>query len=98
MPEDVSVNILKFTISTNMREALQAARKRESEKPPYLQLINDLEVRGLPVSFKTLENGSLGHYAPYAIKCLTCILGLLKQLAISTKTITDLCRMVLSHF
>ena len=97
----MSVNILELTIPTNTREAVQAARKRKSEKPLYLQLISDLEDRGLSVSFGTLEIGSLGHYGPCAIKCLTCTFGLSKQLAKSiatTETITHLCRMLLSHF
>ena len=72
--EDTSVNILE---PTNTREALQAARKRKSVKPLYnFQLINDLEDRGLLISF--IQNSgnwlpwSLAIYEPCAIKCLTC--------------------------
>ena len=77
--EDLSVNLLELTIPTNTYEALQAARSRKSEKPTYLQLVSDLEDRGLSVSFQTLEIGSLGHFTPHAVKCLTSIFSLSKQ-------------------
>ena len=44
--EDMSVNIVKLTVSTNTRETFQAARKKKSEKFLYLQLISVLEDRG----------------------------------------------------
>ena len=77
--EDLSVNLLELTIPTNTYEALQAARSRKSEKPTYVQLVSDLEDRGLSVSFQTLEIGSLSHFTPYAVKCLTSTFSLSKQ-------------------
>ena len=77
--EDLSVNLSELTILTNTYEALQAARNRKLEKPLYLQLVIDLEDRGLSVSFLTLEIGSLGHFTPYAVKCLTSTFSLSKQ-------------------
>jgi len=79
--EDLSVNLLELTVPTNTNEALLAARKRKSEKPLYLQLVSDLEDRGLSVSFETLEIGSLGHYTPCAVKCLTSTFSMSKRLA-----------------
>ena len=74
--EDLSVNLLELTIPTNTYEALQAAKNRKLEKPLYLQLVSDLEDRGLSVSFLTLEIGSLGHFTPHAVKCLTSTFNL----------------------
>ena len=79
--EDLSVNLLELTVPTNTNEALLAARKRKSEKPLYLQLVSDVEDRGLSVSFGTLEIGSLCHYTPCAVNCLTSTFSMSKQLA-----------------
>ena len=79
--EDLSVNLLELTVPTNTNEALLAARKRKSEKPLYLQLVSDLEDRGLSVSFETLEIGYMGHFTPCAVKCLTSTFSMSKQLA-----------------
>ena len=86
-PHRRHVNILELTIPTNTRESLhwQAAR-RGNQKSHYasnLSVIWKIEAPS-SVSFKTLENGSLGHYAPCAIKYLTSTFGLSKQLAKST--------------
>ena len=64
---------------TNTYKPLKAARNRKSEKPLYLQLVSDLEDRGLSVSFLTLEIRSLGHFTSYAVKCLTNTFSLSKQ-------------------
>ena len=77
------VNLLELTIPTNTYKALQAARIRKSEKPLYLQLVSDLEDRGLSVSFQTLKIGSLGHITPYAVKYLTSTFSLSKQHVLS---------------
>ena len=66
--EDLSVNLFELTIPTNTYKALQAAKNRKSEKPLYLQLVSELEDRGLSVS---LEIRSLGHFTSYAVKFLT---------------------------
>ena len=81
--EDLSVNLIELMIPTNTYEALQAARIRKSEKPLYLQLVSNLEDRGLSVSFQTLKIGSLGHITPYAVKCLTSTFSLSKQHVLS---------------
>ena len=77
--EDLSVNLFELTIPTNTYEALQAVKNRKSEKPLYLQLVNDLEDHGLSVSFLTLEIRSLSHFTSYAVKFLTSTFSLSKQ-------------------
>ena len=77
--DDLSVKLLELTIPTNTYEALEAARNRKSEKPLYLQLVSDLEDRGLSVSFQTLEIGSLGHFTSYTVKYLTNTFSISKQ-------------------
>ena len=79
--DNSAVRLLELTVPTNTREALQAARIRKLNKPLYLQLISDLEERGLSVSFRTLEIGSLGHHKSFAVKCLADTFDLSKKLS-----------------
>ena len=79
--DNSAVCLLELTVPTNTREALQAARIRELNKPLYLQLISDLEERGLSVSFRSLEIGSLGHHESFAVKCLADTFDLSKKLS-----------------
>ena len=92
--EDLSVNLSELTILTNTYEALQAARNRKL----YLQLVIDLEDRGLSVSFLTLEIGSLGHFAPYAVKCQTSTFSLSKQHAYPLQIVKNFNRLLLPYF
>ena len=57
-----SVTMLELTIPSNSKEAIIKAKERKTNKPNYNQLIGDLEERGLSVTYRTLEIGSLGHY------------------------------------
>ena len=59
-----NVTILEVTIPSNSKEAINKAKERKSNKPNYNSLIGDLEGRGLSVTYRTLEIGSLGHYLP----------------------------------
>ena len=79
--DNSAVRLLELTVPTNTREALQAARIRKLNKPLYLQLISDLEERGLSVSFRSLEIGSLGHHESFAVKCLADTFDLSKKLS-----------------
>ena len=62
-----NVTILELTIPSKSKEAINKAKERKSNKPNYNSLIGDLEERGLSVTYRTLEIGSLGHYLPDAI-------------------------------
>ena len=72
--EDLSINLLELTIPTNTYEVLQAARNRKSRNHYTSNWLVTWKACGLSVFFLTLEIGSLGHFTPYAVKCLTSYL------------------------
>ena len=45
-----NVTILKLTIPSNSKEAINKAKERKSNKPNYNSLIGDLEEQGLSVT------------------------------------------------
>ena len=57
-----SVTMLELTIPSNSKEAIIKAKERKTNKSNYNLLIEDLEERGLSVTYQTLEIGSFGHY------------------------------------
>jgi len=65
-----SISMLELTVPTKSHQAIQAARGRKMNQPNYEQLIGNLENRGLNVSFRSVEIGSLGHYERHAIHCI----------------------------
>ena len=66
-----SVTMLELTIPSNSHDAIRKAKERKINKPNYSFLIGDLKERGLSVTYRTLEIGSLGHYLPDAIQCIS---------------------------
>ena len=75
--EDKMVYILELIVPSNNKEALHAAYLRKSNKSSYLEVINDLEDRGLSV----VEIGSLRHWEIHAIRSLTAIPNIDKKCA-----------------
>ena len=49
---------------------MKKAQERKLNKPNYLQLVSDLQRRGLQSHYTTLEIGALGHYHPVALRLM----------------------------
>ena len=90
-----SVTMLELTIPSNSYDAIRKAKKRKTNKPNYSSLIGDLKKRGLSVTYRTLEIGSLGHYLPDAIHCISYSFKLtkaeLKKVLQRASTVTIAC-------
>ena len=66
-----NVTMIELTIPSVSRAAMIKAKERKNNKLNYNSLIGDLEHRGLSVNYRTLEIGSLGHYLPDAVFCIS---------------------------
>ena len=66
-----NVTMIEITIPSESRAAMIKAKERKNKKPNYNSLIGDLEDRGLSVNYRKLEIGSLGHYLPDAVFCIS---------------------------
>ena len=64
------VKLIELTVSHNSLEHLSNARLCKSKKETYLQVLNDLEVKGITSQSHTIEIGSLGHWLPSSLKIL----------------------------
>ena len=65
-----SIRFLELTVCGNNLNAMKKAQKRKLNKPNYLQLVSDLQRRGLQSHYTTLEIGALGHYHPVALRLM----------------------------
>ena len=56
------VTLIELTIPHNFMESLADAGDHKSHKETYLQVLSDLETKGLSTRLFTIEIGSLGHW------------------------------------
>ncbi len=73
--------MIELTIPSNSLDAINKVKARKLSKPNYISLIGDLEAKGLSVSYKTLEIGSLGHYKTDTLSCISLSFQLSKAKA-----------------
>ena len=57
-----SIRFLELTVCGNNLNAMKKVQERKLNKPNYLQLVSDLQRRGLQSHYATLEIGALGYY------------------------------------
>ena len=64
------LKLIELPVSHNSPESLSNARHRKSQKETYLQVLSDLEVKGIASQLHTIEIGSLGQWLPSSLKTL----------------------------
>ena len=71
LSRDGKLRIAELTICTNSPEGLKNAKLRKTSKENYIQLLGDIERKGIKDTYTTNEIGALGHYAGDLVSLLS---------------------------